>query len=340
MHEKITLAHGSGGVEMQDLIEKLILTKFKPGKVGGGVGLIDMEDSATIPLGDVHVVVTMDSYTVNPIFFPGGDIGKLAITGTINDLVVKGAKPLAIMDSIVVEEGFSVSELNRILDSMRKIVKSEGIALIGGDFKVMPRGSLDQIVISTVGIGIAKANELLLDSNVKPGDAIIITGTIGEHGAVIMALQSGIDVSSTTLRSDCEPLTKVMNIVVGVGGVHAAKDPTRGGLAMALNEMAKKSGVTIVIEEDKVPIRDEVKAYCEMLGIDPLVLACEGRALLAVSSDRADDIVEALRSEGYVDACIIGKAVQGRPGYVLMRTSIGGLVVVEPPRGEIVPRIC
>jgi len=338
---KITLAHGAGGRETSEIIRRLFLSRFKIIRFGNGIGLPELEDGASIPIDkDRHIVLTVDSYTVNPIFFPGGDIGKLAATGTINDLAVMGATPIAALDSMVIEEGFPIEDLNRIIESLRTILENENIALIGGDFKVMPKGNIDKVVITMVGIGIVHTSNMLLDSNVKPGDKIIVTGSIGEHGATILALQSGMDVESSNLKSDCQPLTSIMKAVLGIGGVHAAKDPTRGGLAMALNEFAKKSNVGIMVWEDKIPIKEEVKMYSEMLGIDPLVLACEGRAVLSVSPDKAEDVLYALKKIGCSDAEIIGEALKEHQGMVILRTVAGGLRILEEPMGEIVPRIC
>lgn len=338
--EFITLAHGAGGKEMQELLSRLIFSKVKISRVGNGIGLESSDDSAIVPLFKERVVFSMDSYTVNPIFFPGGDIGKLAITGTVNDISVMGAQPIAIMDAIVVEEGFPLRDLDRIVRSMVITAENLGIALVGGDFKVMPKGSVDKIVVTTAGVGVLLVEKPIMDSGLKPGDKIVISGTIGEHGATIMALQSGLEIEAGSLRSDCTPIVKIMEIALKVGGVHAAKDPTRGGIAMALNEMARKSGVMIILDEKAIPIREEVRAYCEMLGVDPFVLACEGRVLLGVEGDRAEGLVEELHRAGYKDATIIGDVVKGKAGYVVMKTIVGGHRLVEPPIGEIVPRIC
>ena len=338
---KITLAHGAGGRETSEIIENFFVKKFSIKKVSTGFGLDELEDSSTIPLPDGnYLAITVDSYTVNPIFFPGGNIGKLAASGTLNDLAVMGAKPIATMDSIVVEEGFEIESLEKIVSSMREVLEKYGVALIGGDFKVMPKGQLDKIVITMAGIGVIPKNRLISDYNVKPGDKILITGTIGEHGAAILAAQTGIGVEDQSLLSDCAPIIDAMEIAFKVGGVHAAKDPTRGGLAMALNEWAKKSRLTIIVKEENIPLRENVKAYCEMLGIDPLILASEGRALIAVTPDKADELVNTLRTNGYKDAAVIGEARKGREGYVLLETITGGLRIIEPPVGEIVPRIC
>jgi len=339
--QKITLAHGAGGRETSEIIESFFVRKFRIKKVSSGFGLDELEDSSTIPLPDGnYLAITVDSYTVNPIFFPGGNIGKLAATGTLNDLAVMGAKPIAAMDSVVVEEGFEIKLLDEIVSSMREILEKYGVALIGGDFKVMPKGQLDKIVITMAGLGIIPKDRLISDYNIKSGDKIVITGTIGEHGAAILTAQSGIGVEDQSILSDCAPIIEAMEIAFEIGGIHAAKDPTRGGLAMALNEWAKKSKLTIIVKEENIPLRENVKAYCEMLGVDPLTLASEGRALIAVSPEKAEELVDALRSKGYKDAAIIGEAKKGKEGYVLLETITGGLRIIETPVGEIVPRIC
>ncbi|RLE94302.1 MAG: hydrogenase expression/formation protein HypE [Thermoprotei archaeon] len=339
MEEIVTLAHGAGGAEMSSLIKKLVdLVSLK--KIEGGTGLSELEDSALLPVGEGnYLAITTDSYTVNPIFFPGGNIGKLAATGTINDLAVMGAKPLAFLDTIVVEEGFPLDKLYEIVKSMVDVLEKKNIALIGGDFKVMPRGSLDKIVISTTGVGFVSKENLIRNNGLKLGDKIIVSGTIGDHGAVIMACQAGIEVESS-LTSDCTPVIDIIETVQRITKIHAAKDPTRGGLAMALNDLAKKSEVSIIIYEENIPIKEEVLAYCEMLGVDPLVLACEGRVVMGVEGSIAEEVLKELKSRGYTEAAIIGEAVDKKPPRVYMKTSVGGTRIVEEPMGEIVPRIC
>ena len=337
---KITLAHGAGGRETEELIKNIIIPTFLYRNIEGGIGLDDLEDSAVIPISsEEYLAITMDSYTVNPIFFPGGDIGKLAACGTINDLAVVGAKPMGMLDGIVVEEGFNLDELKKILRSLESVLRELRIPLLGGDFKVMPKGSIDNIVITTCGIGIVKGSPIR-DSGARPGDKVIVSGTIGDHGAVILALQSGLEIESEELLSDCQPVLPIMEEALKIGGIHAANDPTRGGIAMALNEIAKKSNVMIAIDEKRIPIRDSVRAYCDMLGVDPLSLACEGRVVMCVDPKVADDVVEALHSIGQEDARIIGEVCEEPKGYVVMKTIIGGTRIVEAPSGEIVPRIC
>jgi len=289
---------------------------------------------------DLEVVITIDSYTVKPIFFPGGDIGKLAATGSINDVVVLGAKPLAVMDAIVVEEGFPLDRLEKILESMSKVMSEEGVALIGGDFKVMPKEQVDEIVITTTAIGVVRKEHLLSMKKVSIGDKLIVTGPIGLHGATILALQSGISVEEIPFKSDVAPLTKAIHAALKVGGLHKAKDMTRGGLAMALNEIANATKATIIVNEEDIPVVEEVRSYTEMLGVDLYSLASEGCALLIVSPEKAEDIVDELHKIGYSEAKIIGEIVKGKAGYVLLKTMSGGLRILEPPTGEIVPRIC
>lgn len=325
---------------MLEFLEKKLAPTFSLTRVMNGLGLSDMEDGSTIPLGDEReVVISIDSYTVKPLFFPGGDIGKLAICGSINDVAVMGAIPLAILDAIVVEEGFEVEKLQKILESMEKVLTEEKVALIGGDLKVVPKGELDGVVITTASIGIVEKRNLLKADQIRPGDKIIVSGTVGDHGATIMAAQEGIDVICG-LRSDVATVTRFIKEALRVGGIRAAKDPTRGGLAMALNDFASASGLTIFVEEEKIPIKEEVSSYCEMLGVDPLSLANEGMVLLAVDPERAENVVNALKQVGAERAAIIGEAKKGRPGFVLLKTVAGGLRLLERPTGEIVPRIC
>jgi len=341
---RVTLAHGSGGVETEEIVNKLILSKVPSSlrSAMNGVGLNELDDGASLVINDLHVVISSDSYTVNPPVFPGGNIGTLAAAGTINDVLMMGAKPVALMDSIVVAEGFEIGLLSEILESMMSVLKENKVALIGGDFKTMPKDDLNSIVISTVGIGVAK--KPIVDSSLKPGDKIIVSGYVGDHGATILALQQGIELSESKLKSDVKPLTDLMIPLLEEYGehIHAARDPTRGGLAMLLNDWAASSGTVIVIEEDKIPVREEVLAYSEMLGIDPLSLASEGVAVLGVARDVAEDVLNFIKEKGFREASIIGEVKAGKrySGIVLYKSSIGGTRILEPPRGEIVPRIC
>ncbi len=337
--EKITLAHGAGGYETSKIIEKLIINVFKKKKVEGGIGLLELDDAATIPIGkDKSIAVTVDSYTVKPLFFPGGNIGKLAATGTINDLAVIGAEPVAFMDSIIVEEGFPISDLEKILESYESVLREYDIALIGGDFKVMPRKQVDGIVISSTGIGLLEG-EPLLDSKASPGNHVVITGPIGDHGAAIIASQLGIDDIEVT--SDCRPILPAIRLAKKIGGVRVAKDPTRGGLAMALNEIASKSRVNIMVYEDKIPVREETRALAEMTGIDVFSLASEGQAVIIVEEKYSNELVEELRRNGFPNANVIGEVLdRSTEPKVFLKTIVGGTRLMEVPRGELVPRIC
>ena len=347
--DKVSLAHGSGGVETFELLEKLIFSRVenKLKRVENGFGIDVLDDGATIPLpSGEHIVVSIDAYTVNPPFFPGGNIGVLAAAGSINDVLMMGGKPIAILDSIVVEEGFPINDLETIIQSFLNVLRSENIALIGGDFKVMPKGSIDKIVITTAAIGIAK--KPIVDMP-KPGDKIVVSDFVGDHGAVIMLLQMGLEKSveefeKGLLKSDAKPLTKLMIPLIEKyqSFINAARDPTRGGLAGILNEWASKSGNVIVVDESSIPVRESVKRYSEMLGIDPLYLASEGVAVLSIDSSVANEVVEYMRNLGFENARIIGevKSSEKFRGYVLSKTRIGGYRILEPPRGELVPRIC
>lgn len=334
---RITLAHGSGGKEMQELVRKI----FEDAIIHSDdvIGLEAFDDGAVLKGNINKIVISTDSYTVKPIFFPGGDIGKLAAAGSINDVAVMGATPTYALDTVVVEEGFLVSDLQRIVKSMINVFKAENVRIISGDFKVMPKGQIDGVIITTTVLGVLDG-EPILDSGAKPGDHVIVSGTIGDHGAVITAYQYGINPESEGLTSDCGSIVPVMKIAQKIGGIHAAKDPTRGGLAMALNEIAEKSGVSIWIDESKIPIRENVRALMEMLGIDPVYMACEGRVVLLVDPDKSEDIVVELRKAGYREAEIIGEVKSKRPGYVIMETLVGGYRIVEKLRGELTPRIC
>lgn len=308
--------------------------------LNNGLGLDFPDDSAAIPVPGGYVVTTIDSYTVSPIFFPGGDLGKLAAAGTLNDILMLGGKPVAVLDAIVVEEGTDMADLYRVVNSMISVLREEGVRLMGGDIKVMPSRQLDGILITTSGIGFA--SKLIVDKNIKPGDKIIITGNIGDHGAAILAAQQKIQTDE--FRSDVAPLTRLMIPLIESfsDSIHAARDPTRGGVAMALNDWARSSDTTIVIYESELPIREPVVNLCEMMGIDPLSLASEGTALLAVHPDQADQVISLLHELGYREAKAIGEAREKTSslGLVVLKTVIGGARILEPPSGEIVPRIC
>ncbi len=338
--EIIRLSHGAGGAYMDELIRRLFLEGFRLRKALDGVGLDALDDGASLRVGDREVVVSIDGHTVDPIFFPGGDLGRLAISGAVNDVAVMGARPVAILDAIIVEEGYSMEKLRRLVRSMNETAQEAGVAIISGDFKVMPRGHLDRVVITTCSIGLLEAGRRILDSGARPGDKVIITGPIGDHGIALMSAREGLEFE-TELRSDVAPIWCVVEAALKAGEVRAMKDPTRGGLSAALNTIAEKSGVSIWIDEDRVPIREEVRAASEMLGLDPYEVTCEGRAIIIVSPETADDVVRAVRRTRYGEGAeIIGEVRGERPGYVLLRTMVGGTRVLRKPLGEPIPRVC
>ena len=337
--EFIKLAHGAGGTAMDAIIRELFLKGFTRRQALDGVGLDALDDGASIRVGGKEVILTMDGHTVDPIFFPGGDLGRLAVCGAVNDTIVMGAEPIAILDSIVVEEGYPIADLKRIVASMNEAAEEAGIAIISGDFKVMPTGSLDGIVISTAGVGILRGPRVL-DSLAKPGDKVIVTGTVGDHGIALMSVRKGLSFK-TELVSDVAPIVLTVKAALDVGGVHAMKDATRGGLTAVLNEFAEKSKVGIWLEEGKVPVKKAVKAASDMLGLDPYEVTCEGKAVICVAPDKADAVLEAIKATKYgVEAAMIGEVKPDRPGMVLMKTLVGGTRILRKPIGEPIPRVC
>jgi hydrogenase expression/formation protein HypE len=337
---RVELAHGAGGRAMTQFLKEIVFPCFQLNTINDGVGLPSADDGATIPLGDKEVVVSTDSHTVTPLFFAGGDIGRLSAAGTINDIAMMGAQPLVLTCALLIEEGFPVDDLRRILGSLANTALEDRVAVIAGDTKVMPKNTLDQLVICTTGVGVVERGAIVVDSGIRPGDKIIITGSIGDHGIAILAERDGITFE-TELKSDVAPLWSTIKAALDVGGVHAMKDPTRGGVAAALNELAKKSGVSIWIEEEKLPIRREVHAASQMLGLDPLQVTCEGKAIIAVEKEKAEAVLDALQKTSYgVDARILGEAKEERQGLVLMQTKIGGTRLIQQPWAEAIPRVC
>ncbi len=325
--------HGAGGEVMGELLQTL--TKFKHNNAGG-IGLEALDDGAVIPLNGQNLVFTTDSHVVRPIFFPGGDIGRIAVCGTINDLAMMGGRPIALSCGMIIEEGFEIDDLAKIVASMDDALGEAGANLVTGDTKVMERGALDGITINTAGIGIAK--NVVRDNSLVPGDVIIVSGTLGDHGIAIMAHREGFDLGEQ-IKSDVAPLWGMMEKVLDAGTIHAMKDPTRGGFASAINEMARKSGVCIRIKEEKLPIRKNVRSAAAMLGIDPLEVANEGKVVMGVPPSSVDAILAALRSHKYgKDAAVVGTVTKG--AHVIMETTIGGERFIEPPMGDPVPRVC
>jgi len=323
---------------MQGLISNIILKNLNNKQVNGGVGLDSLDDGATIPMGDYEIVVSTDSHTVNPIFFPGGDIGKISIVGTVNDVSMMGAKPLAITNAMVVSEGFSGDDFERIIKSMDEVCREVGVSIVTGDTKVMENDKLDSIIISTTGIGIAKRGQITRDSNLEVGNKIILTGSVGDHGISLMSYREGFGFE-TDLKSDVAPVWSMVEAALEVGGVNAMKDPTRGGIANALNELAEKSGVGMLLDEEKIPIKKEVHAASEMLGIDPYEVANEGKVIMGVEADKAEEILQAVRKTKYgKDAQIIGEVTNDK--HVILETALGGKRILEAPIADPVPRVC
>lgn len=332
------MSHGAGGEIMQGLISGIIRENIKNKNVNGGIGLDELDDGATIPLGEYEIVISTDSHTVNPIFFPGGDIGKISIAGTVNDVSVMGAKPLAIANAMVISEGFPSEDLEKIVKSMDAVATEAGVAIITGDTKVMEKDKLDKIIITTTGIGIARKGEIKQDSGLNVGDKIILTGSVGDHGISIMSFREGFGFD-TDLKSDVAPVWGMVKAALNIGGVTAMKDPTRGGIANALNELASKSGVGMLIEEEKIPFKKEVNAASEMLGIDPYEVANEGKVILGVKEDKAQEILEAIQKTKYgKEAQIIGEVTEDE--HVIMITTLGGKRILEEPIADPVPRVC
>ncbi|HDR73364.1 MAG TPA: hydrogenase expression/formation protein HypE [Methanoculleus sp.] len=330
---RVNLMHGAGGEVMGELLQTL--TKFSHNNAGG-IGLESLDDGAVIPIGGINLVFTTDSHVVQPIFFPGGDIGRLAVCGTINDLAVMGGRPIALSCGMILEEGFEVADLERIVRSMDEALGECGASLVTGDTKVLERGALDKIAINTAGIGIAERP--IRDNGLMVGDAIIVSGTIGDHGMAIMCHREGFDLGEQ-ITSDVAPLWPMIETALGAGEIHAMKDPTRGGFANAINEMAHKSGVGVRIREEEFPIRRSVQSASEMLGIDPLEVANEGKVIMGVAAEDAESVLKALRSHRYGrDAVIVGTVTGG--GHVIMETGIGGERFIEAPIGDPVPRVC
>jgi hydrogenase expression/formation protein HypE len=340
----IRLAHGAGGVLQEELIN-FITRNVTYKKVGKGIGLEELDDGATIPLEDYdqELVVTADGHTVYPIFFPGGNLGILSVCGTVNDLIMMGAQPLAITSIMIIEEGFSFDTLDRIVNSFNFKAKEANIAIIAGDTKVMPRGALNEMIMATTGIGIKDKDIKVLDSNLQVGDKIIITGSIADHGSALLGSREGLNIASD-LISDVGLLSEIYNVLKGEikeNHIHAMKDPTRGGIAGALNQWAEKSDVSIELEEDLIPIKKQVNAICEMLGLDPFMIASEGRALMSVNPKNAEEILEKIRSTDIGrDAAIIGDVKAVNRKKVLLKTLVGGTRFVDMPLGEPIPRIC
>jgi len=333
--ERITLAHGAGGKATQTLIEAIFLEQFRSAE------LEPLEDSARLTIDGTRLAFTTDSYVVSPLFFPGGNIGDLAVNGTVNDLAVSGATPLYLSVGMILEEGFPVADLSRIAASMSAAAKAAGVSIVTGDTKVVQRGKADGCYINTAGVGVIRGEGELGVATVKPGDAILVSGMIGDHGVTVMLARGELDIAAD-LNSDTAPLNDIIaKLLDAVPGVRAMRDATRGGVATVLNEVARAAEVAVILNEAAVPVRTEVRGACEILGIDPLYVACEGRFVVVVDGAQADAALEALRAHPLgADAAIIGRVAEDPPGLVLLNTSFGGTRIVDLLVGDPLPRIC
>jgi hydrogenase expression/formation protein HypE len=339
-HRQIVLGHGSGGKLTADLIDKIFLPAFS------NPILDKLDDQAVMTIGGARLAFTTDSFVVTPIFFPGGDIGRLAVHGTVNDLAMSGARPLYLSAAFILEEGLPVDDLRRVVESMRAAAEEAGVQFVTGDTKVVNRGKGDQIFITTTGIGVIVGGVSISADRARPGDTIILSGYIGDHGMAIMSQREGLEFEGA-IESDCASLNSLVATMLAtppVGGldfIHCLRDPTRGGAATTLNEIAKRARVGMVLREQSIPVRESVKGACEVLGLDPLYVANEGKLLAIVLPEMAEVVLQQMRQhELGRDAAIIGEVVADHPGMVLMKTEIGGTRVLDVMFGEQLPRIC
>lgn len=332
----ISLSHGDGGMKTSELISNTIL------KYLGNEILDSLEDSAKIiNPSSKHIAFTTDSFVVDPIFFPGGDIGKLCICGTINDLATTGCNPIAISLSLMIEEGLGISELERVLASARSTLDETGVKVVTGDTKVVERGSVDKLFINTAGLGFIDENIDLSFKNIKEGDDIIINGSIAEHGLAILSNRQGFDFT-TSLVSDCAPLNLLVKDMIDASNrIHALRDATRGGIATILFEMSKASGLSFDVFEEDIPLKNETKAICEFLGLDPLYIANEGKLIAFVDSSDSGKVLKAMRKNKYgKDSAIIGKVLKNDESLVFLNTSLGTKRIIDLHYSEQLPRIC
>jgi hydrogenase expression/formation protein HypE len=332
-NERVVMGHGSGGALSHDLLERLLLPEL------GAVAPRTLDDSAIISAGTDRIAVTTDSHVVSPLFFPGGDIGRLAVCGTVNDLAMLGATPLALTAGFILEEGLGFDVLQRVLRSMREAAEEAGVYIAAGDTKVVQRGSADQLFINTAGVGRIPNGIEIGGDNAQTGDAVIVSGSLGDHGIAVLSAREGLGFE-TDLRSDVAPLNHLVTVMLAAGEVHVLRDPTRGGLATTLVEIAKQSEARIEIEERLIPLKQATRAACELLGFDPLHLANEGKLVALVREADSGAILAAMRAAHYgEEATIIGRVVPGSP-RVQMKTAIGGMRLVDMLPGEMLPRIC
>jgi hydrogenase expression/formation protein HypE len=345
--DRVTLAHGGGGKAMKDLIDDVFVSAFDPegrgaGRAPGGDGL---EDQARLPLAELgagdRLAFTTDSFVVDPLFFPGGDIGKLAVYGTVNDLAVGGAIPRYLSCAAIIEEGTELALLRRVARSMAEAARAANVAIVTGDTKVVNRGACDKLFLTTAGVGMIPVGRELSAARARPGDVVIVNGTLGDHGAAILAARGDLALDNP-VESDCAPLAGLIEALLAAApGTRGLRDATRGGVATVLNEIAEASGVSIELHEERTPLRAEIKGFCELLGLDPLYLANEGKLVAIVPAAEAEAALAALRGHRYgAGSAVIGEVHDGAPSRVTMRTAFGGSRIVDMLVGEQLPRIC
>jgi len=338
--ESITLAHGSGGKAMRDLIDEIFVKEF------ANDHLTLLEDQARFDLlalqahGD-RLAITTDSYVIDPLFIPGGDIGKLAVTGTVNDLAVSGAKPLYLTCGMILEEGLAIDDLRRIVRSMQITAQQAGVKIVTGDTKVVHRGAADKLFINTAGIGVIPKGININSTHAKPGDAVIINGYVGDHGAAVVDARGEMSLNNT-IETDCCPLNSLIDSMLEVcPDIHCMRDATRGGIVTVLNEFAQSSQVGIRIHEDAIPIRNDVRGMCEILGLDPLYLANEGKVVTITPKDKAGELINAMQEHSAgIHSAVIGEVTETPKDTVILSTSFGGERIVDMLVGEQLPRIC
>lgn len=333
MEEIITLDYGSGGLRTSQLIESVLVPAFQ------NPALEDLGDGAVLPTMDGPLVYSTDSFVVTPWRFPGGDIGKLAVCGTVNDVCMAGGQPKYLSLSFIIEEGFLMEDFKTIVNSIATTAQLAGVQIVTGDTKVVERGKGDGIYINTSGVGPQRAAGLSRKA-IRPGDAVLVSGSVGCHGAAVLMARGEIPFAGELL-SDCRPLHQLSAAALEAGGVRTLRDPTRGGVATTLNEFVEGSALTIELEEDAIPVDPAVAAACDLLGLDPLYSACEGRMLAVVSPGQADAVLDALhQTSGGEHAAMIGRVTESRPGHVVLRTALGGSRILGKLTGAQLPRIC
>lgn len=333
--EKIVLGHGSGGRMSHDLIGRIFQRPFD------NPALRAANDAGVVTVPPGRLAISTDSHVVTPLFFPGGDIGRLAVCGTVNDLAMMGATPLYLTAGFILEEGLDVAVLARVVESIQAAAAEAGVQIVAGDTKVVQRGKADGLYINTAGVGVITHGRTIGGAEARPGDVVILSGPMGDHGIAVLAARGELGFEAD-VASDVAPLNHLVTAMLAAGsGVHVLRDPTRGGVATTLNEIARQSDVAIVLDENAIPVRPPVTAACEMLGFDPLYIANEGKLLAIVAAEEAEAVLAAMRATRYgEEAVIIGRVQSAPAGRVLLRTSIGSTRVVDMLAGEILPRIC